>query len=60
MKLSKKQESLVALVRKCGYLFRSEVPNQKYPDSLIEALKKKGALVEFKNKLTIPKGISYE
>ena len=60
MKLSKKQAALVALVRECDYLFRSEVPSHKYPDSLVEALKKKGALVEFKNELTIPKGISYE
>ena len=52
MKLNKKQLRLVELVEKCGYLFRNEVNNQEFPDSMIDSLIKKELLVEYKNKLT--------
>lgn len=52
MKLNKKQLQFIEHVEKCKYLFRSEVNKQRYPDSLIEALIKKGLIAECKNKLT--------
>jgi len=52
MNLSKKQLRFVDLVDKCGYLFRNEVNRQEYPDSMIDALIKKGLISEYKNKLT--------
>tara|TARA_R100000789_G_C2968561_1_gene140073 strand:+ start:444 stop:617 length:174 start_codon:yes stop_codon:yes gene_type:complete len=52
MKLNKRQLRLLELVEKCGYLFRNEVNKQQYPDSMIDALIKKGFLAECKNKLT--------
>ncbi len=52
MKLNKRQLKFMELVEKCGYLFRSEVNTQEYPNSLVDALIKKGLLVECKNKLT--------
>jgi len=52
VKLNKKQLRLVELVEKCKYLFRNEVNKQEFPDSMIDALIKKGLLSEYKNKLT--------
>ena len=52
MKLNKKQLRLIELVDKCEYLFRNEVNKQEFPDSMIDALIKKGFLSEYKNKLT--------
>lgn len=52
MRLSKKQNKFIELVEKCGYVFRCEVDNQEYPNSLIDALISKGLLSEYKGKIT--------
>jgi len=58
MKISKKQNEFIVLLEKCGFLFRSEVNFQQYPESLIASLKAKGLVVEYKNKLTSTSGKS--
>lgn len=52
MKISKKQLQLIEQIEKCGYLFRDEVDKRIFPESMIDALIRKGLLREFKNKLT--------
>ena len=51
MKISKKQHELILLIEKCGYLFRKEVDNKVFPESLIDALISKELISELDGKL---------
>ena len=52
MKLSKKQLDFVELLEKCGGLFANQIDYSKYPKSMIDTLKNKGLISEFKNVIT--------
>lgn len=51
MRISKKQLRFIGLVEKCRYLLRNEVNTQEFPETMINALIKKGLLREEGSKL---------
>lgn len=53
MSTSKKAKKLVSLVKKCGYLFRSEIDKSSYPDSMIDSLVDNGILNQEGSVLTV-------
>ena len=46
MKISKKQYKFIELLERCSYLVLSEINNQEYPASLIDALIEKELIFE--------------
>jgi len=52
MKISKKQLRLIILLERSGGMFRHEIAESQYPQSLINALVKKELINDFKGKLT--------
>ena len=52
MKLSKKQLDFVEFLEKSGGLFANQIDYSKYPESMIDILKNKGLISEFKNVIT--------